>query len=92
MSGSSTLFLIFLLLNYFVRFKVQIISRNETEFNAVPEAFHRQLMAPAVKMTVKASADPIFFQQLQDLRALIPLISRGVMEEYELLPLPRCLQ
>ena len=88
MSGSSTLFLIFLLLNYFVRFKVQIISRNETELNAVPKPFHGQLMATAVKMAVKTSADLIFFEQFQDLGALIALISRRVMEKYQLLPLP----
>ena len=92
MSGSSTLFLIFLLLNYFVRFKVQIISRNETELNAVPKPFHGQLMATAVKMAVKTSSDPIFFEKLQDLWAFVPLVSRGVMEENEFLPLPCCLQ
>ena len=88
MSGSSTLFLIFLLLNYFVRFKVQIISRNETELNVVPKPFHGQLMATAVKMAVKTSADLIFFEQFQDLGALIALISGRVMEKYQLLPLP----
>ena len=92
MSGSSTLFLIFLLLNYFVRLKVQIVRCYEAKFHPVPKPFHGQFMATAVKMAVKTSSDPIFFEKLQDLLAFVPLVSRGVMEENEFLPLPRCLQ
>ena len=72
--------------------KTQIIRGSEPEFHPVPLTFHSQLVASAVEMPVKTPAHPVGFQQLQDFRTFVALISGRVMEEYQFRPVPCRLQ
>ena len=68
----------------FIGFKVQFVSGYELEIHAIPDAFHRQSVAGAVQMPVKAAAHIVALQQLQDLTALVPFVLGWIMQEYHL--------
>ncbi len=55
-------------------------------------ALKRQPQALRVQMSIAAQPHAVALEQLQDLRALVALIARRIVQKAELLPLARRLQ
>ena len=61
--------------------EVDIIRRNQLEFDPVPVSLQGQPVALGVEMAVIAAAHAIALQQLQNLRALVAQIARRIVQK-----------
>jgi hypothetical protein len=75
--------------NYSVRIKLQEVCGNQLIFDAIPQTFHSKIMASSVQMSIEAAAHIIALQQLQNLRAFVPLVPGRIMQKYEFRQIPR---
>ena len=82
----------FLLIQNFFGPEAQIVRGNQVIFHPALPSGDGQAVAPAVEMAVKAAADLIALQQLDDLLTAVALIEGRIVEKAVLLPLPRRLQ
>ena len=64
--------------------EVDIIRRNQLEFDPVPVSLQGQPVALGVEMAVIAAAHAIALQQLQNLRAFVAAVPRRIVEKAHL--------
>ena len=69
--------------------EVQVIRGYKLKINSIPHALNRQSVASAMKMSVKAPPDLIFFEKGKNLRAVIPLISWRIMQKNQFFRISR---
>ena len=72
-----------------MRYKIQFIRSHQFEIHAVPKALLGKAMAGTMQMAVETAANIILLQQLQDLRAFVPLLPGQIMQKNELRQIPR---
>ena len=68
--------------------EAQPVSRYQFEIHAIPNALHGKAVTGTVQVTIEAATHLILFQQSQDLRAFITLVSGWIVQKYHLLLLP----
>ena len=66
--------------------EAQIIPGDHVKRGSAPISLQGPAVRSTVEMAVAAHLHAVFPQQPQDLRALVPLIQRRIMEEAQLLP------